>query len=208
MTQCHFLEDIFFTLQHGLLFYRKIEVKALEQSSYSSSQLVKKFLNFMETEVSLPVRKTAASPNPEQDESCASLLSEFFNMHFNVTPPSTPRYMKLPTIVPSCFPYKLYGYLFTDMWQTSFHFLLSWFDHSNNTGKECESWNFTLCNSLHLAVTSFPFGQTIFFIVLSRAALICLCMYRAFYIVYYLEQPMQNIYINNDFLYLKHSYIF
>jgi len=68
----------------------------MEQSSDACSQLVKKFLNFVKTEVSLPVRKTAASPNPEQDKSFARPFSEFFNMHFNVTLPSAPRYLKLP----------------------------------------------------------------------------------------------------------------
>jgi len=33
----------------------------------------------MKTEVLLPVRKTATSPSPEQDKSCARPLSKFFN---------------------------------------------------------------------------------------------------------------------------------
>jgi len=35
-----------------------------------------------------------------------------------------------------------------------------------------------------------------------------LCKYRAFCIVYYLDQQIHNIYINNEFLYRKYCYMF
>ena len=85
----------FFTLQHGLLFYRKIEFETTEQSSYSCSQLSKSSWILWKPKCHYLSAKPPLLPILNKTSHVHAPCLEFFNMHFNVTPPSTPRYLKL-----------------------------------------------------------------------------------------------------------------